>query len=227
MNPQDRLYVIAIPLAIGIIVSLLARASTKRRMQWKTTASIVMSDYTFENYATISVASFVYAILQGGLTGAAIGSIAIAGIDRDWHFVGVAVLLLAGILLVRLSIEGYIALYKTARDASMFFTLSSRQILKRDSTLQVDYGKEFIPFNATARKIQNPKNAKEVFSEIMQLLQRNGIQANDASLEKSYISETFAIISREDGSDIVEIRIDSENGLYALLLDDGGETILN
>jgi hypothetical protein len=192
-------------------------------MQWKATISILAADYTFENYATISVASLVYAISQGGLIGGAIGFAGISAIESNWNYLGFSLALLVLILLIRLSIEGYIALYKTARDASMFFSLSSRRMLRRDSSLQRDYGREFTPFTAPAQRALNPKHTEEAFEEIVRFLERNQIKARDASFVNSFIGETSAILMRDDESVIAELRIDRTTDSYTLLTEEGEE----
>ena len=218
---SDSIFLFGIPIAICIAISLLARADIKKRKKWKSTLSILASDYTFENYATISTASLLYAILQGGLFGTSFGFVALSFIEKDWQYAGYSLLCLLMIVNVRLIIEGYIALYKTARDASMYFTLSSRQMLLQNPLLQDSYGEDFNPILNTKPSRGSSSKSRGLFDLILISLEENNIDATNASFEQSYLGKNSATLFNNDGTILAEIEIDTNDSTLYLLLDRG------
>lgn len=118
----------------GIIYSLYYRHKSRTKEQ--SFISIIVNDFNFEEYATISFLSFIYAIVQGAGFGLSIGFI-IARImsilsnlwrmgvfcPNDWsggcqignEYYLYSILCLLVVVIARLSIEGYIILFKLSQ----------------------------------------------------------------------------------------------------------------
>jgi hypothetical protein len=225
MNHTDRFYTIATLAIVGIVISLIARANVKSRKGWKSTVSIIGTDYTFENYVTISAASFIYAILQGSLVGASVACAALVFIESDWLYALYSLGLLLLIFLARLAIEGYVALYKTSRDASMFFSLSSQKIISENKYIQEAYGDDFGPVKRHSEPKKSSPTPKKQIDEVISLLKSNNFDTTDFSYEQSYVSRTAAMIARDDGSLIAEVTFEPEVGTF-VFLEDGSKVKL-
>lgn len=89
---------------------------------------IIVNDFNFDHYATLSLLSFSYAIVQGVCFGAAAGFVVtwfvymINGVTIFGNPVPLfqAIACLVAILAARLTIEGYTVLYRTAQDAGVY-----------------------------------------------------------------------------------------------------------
>jgi hypothetical protein len=225
MSQTDIAYTIATLAIVGIVISLIARANVKSRKRWKSTISIIGADYTFENYATISAASFIYAILQGGLAGTSVACAALVFIESEWLYALYSLAALLLIFLARLAIEGYVALYKTARDASMFFVLSSQKIISENKHIQEAYKDDF---NSLKRHYEPQKSSptpKKDIDEVISLLKSNDFETTGFSYGQSHVSRTAATIARDDGSLIAEVTFEPEVGTF-VFLEDGNKVKL-
>lgn len=225
MNHTDRLYTIAALAIAGMAISLFTRANVKTRKGWKSTVSIICADYTFKNYATISAASFIYAILQGSLAGASVACAALVFIESEWLYALYSLALLLLIFLARLAIEGYVALYKTSRDASMFFILSSQKIISENKHIQEAYADDFNSLKRRSKPKKSSPTPKQHIDEVISLLKSNNFDTTGFSYEQSHVSCTAAIIAGDDGSLIAEVTFEPEVGTF-VFLEDGTKTKL-
>jgi len=119
---------------IGILLGLLRRRKQMRRGEG--IIAIAANDYVFSKYATIPYLSFIYAVYQGAALGLSLGTLLLGvngfmsnvlkasifcpveysyGCDVGYEYLWIPISLIASILVVRISIEGYIVLFKVAQ----------------------------------------------------------------------------------------------------------------
>ena len=118
----------------GVIYGLIRRRKSMKRGEGF--ISITANDYTFSRYATIPYLSFIYAIYQGGALGLAISMLLLRvnGFASDTlkvsivcpeqyyngchignEYLWLSLALIVSIGIARISIEGYIVLFKVAQ----------------------------------------------------------------------------------------------------------------
>lgn len=125
------IFIVAI--VIGAILSIVRRGSTDSgHSLW----SIINNDFWFDNYATIPLLSFLYAIAQGSVYGCIAASIfsqlafalkkmqqdyswcehrGMARCDTGSFYLYTMLLAVASLIVIRLSIEGCILVYKAGQ----------------------------------------------------------------------------------------------------------------
>lgn len=221
MSTLDKLYIFTSLILIGTAISLVSRNSAKVKKDWKGTVLTLITDYTFEYYVTISTLSLVYAILQGGLIGLSLAWVFLAFFEGDLIFIAYSIASLSLIFFARLIIEGYMVFYKTARDASTFFALSSKNMLAADASMH-ERNRE--SFNSSA-KLGRPSKASDEqirhIDRVILLLEKNGIDVTNFSYELSHVDSHSATIVRQDGSLISELFFDPVDSTAYVYLEDG------
>jgi hypothetical protein len=114
---------------IGAVIAIIRRFLSRRRRGDRSLFYIIVSDFTFDNYATLSILSFLYAVVQGACFGLATGFTltavvsqmnGIGSAENPAPIIGILISLLT-IFVIRLLIEGYTIVYRTAQDAGTFF----------------------------------------------------------------------------------------------------------
>lgn len=121
---------------LGSLITIAFRYHQKNRRGWKSTVQVLYNDYTFEEYATLNLLSLIYAVVIGGLTGAGIGFAIRSPFADAVSTISASAVCFLIIPIARVFTESYTIIYKTAKDASTFFAISSREILKNDPSLQ-------------------------------------------------------------------------------------------
>jgi hypothetical protein len=113
--------------ALGAGIALARRGSSTKKRGDKSFLSIIINDFTFDYYATLSLLSFMYAITQGACFGVSIGYTFLIGanlLDGNHSLSTPLFGILSSLIIIvvsRLVIEGYTVVYRTAQDAGEFF----------------------------------------------------------------------------------------------------------
>jgi len=201
MDPSIILSMIAMFSAVGTLASCIARFNQKYIRRWKSTIRILYSDYVFDEYATITLLSLLYALGVGGLTGAAIGSF-IASLASnsgrsDFFLAGIGLLLLVPIL--RVTIEGYTVIYKTASVASRFFELSSTDLIQRDPTLS-----QYSPWETSQDRVETNfgYSKEEIFKAIMDELKELGTDTSSITYGNTSFTHNRVIVVNNHGRQV-------------------------
>jgi hypothetical protein len=122
--------------SIGAVIAATRRFLSRKRRGDRSLFYIIVSDFTFDNYATLSILSFVYALVQGSCFGLATGFTltavvfqmnGITSAENPAPIIGILISLLT-IFVIRLAIEGYTVVYRTAQDAGAFFRGRGRDV---------------------------------------------------------------------------------------------------
>lgn len=126
----------------GILASLVRRLRAHRLAGDKRLLDIILSDFRFTNYATPSILSIVYAVIQGAGFGAALGFLilipyknacfpggllgylpddflGIASMSFQ-HMLALSGLSALGVILSRLFLEAYVLIYRVATDIAHY-----------------------------------------------------------------------------------------------------------
>jgi len=119
--------------AAGSAISLYRRSIAKKKQGEESTLPILANDYYFQKYSSITMLSFMYAVIQGAaLVGATYTLVRwiFGGNHFEWFCLNMpwcgfpalslVGILLASILISRVILETYALLYKTARDLSAY-----------------------------------------------------------------------------------------------------------
>jgi hypothetical protein len=195
---------------IGAIAGLAIRANQKNARNWNSTLQILYSDYTLEDYATITVLSLMYAVGAGALSGASLGALFMATKqdgNRE-YFLAISGALFLIVPALRLTIEGYSVVYTTALEASRYFKVSRQSLLKEDPTL----GPE-------ARDKVKKKNVQESrggasdwlsdFQSCLDILRKEGCDLSTVSEKSSFIGARTIILRDPSGTKVGEFDRDS------------------
>lgn len=120
----------------GVVISLTRRRNHRIKSGESTSLKILANDYMFTQYATLPILSIVYAFAQGACLGIAASIIyenvriaAIKGLDGiEFASTQLTILLgaLATIVLMRIIVESYVVIYKTAKDISYYARQSEK-----------------------------------------------------------------------------------------------------
>jgi len=114
---------------VGALISLIRRSRLRNRTGEKRLIDILLNDYYFEHYATLSIISFVYGVAQGALIGGALGFSLVTLIGMVFvgselvsieYFLSGSLGCLILLFLLRVFLEGYTILYRTAQDFSSY-----------------------------------------------------------------------------------------------------------
>ena len=107
------------PIVLGIVGALIGavcRALSKRPNDMPT-LTILLRDYHFDKYATISLLTFVYAITQGAGIGVAAALVINIVVTQQFYPAILAPLfILLGVVGARITIESYIIVYRLGQD---------------------------------------------------------------------------------------------------------------
>lgn len=126
---------------VGLLISLVRRFRSSRPKGDKSLINVILNDFRFQSYATPSVLSLIYAIIQGSCFGAATGFLGYAfgmkscfgGMTYSWDTNGIPfvytqfsdtqALALSGLLALivlfsRIALETYALVYRVAQDIS-------------------------------------------------------------------------------------------------------------
>ncbi len=134
---------------IGIVISFTARGNVKKRKGWKSTLSIILKDYTFEDFVYLNLLSLIFAIGQGGFIGASVGYMLLfvdnsikIGFEPNVNLLQISFICLLSVLLLRLSLEGIFIVFKSQSSAIKWFTLRSQLTLNSHPELKDDTNAE-------------------------------------------------------------------------------------
>jgi hypothetical protein len=190
---------------VGAAIALVVRANQKYARRWKSSLQILYTDYTLEDYATITILSFLYAVGVGALSGASTGAILYAlraDGNEEFYFL-LSGLFFLGVPVLRISTEGYTVIYKTAQDASRYFRISTRKYAKEDPALKDE--------SETARgystkRTPNYSNGDPIgdYLECLRILQEEEVDISQANEKKSFIGANTIIIRDGEGAKIAE-----------------------
>jgi len=117
-------YYISIFSLIGLVIAWRRRSKSRIEIKDKSLRSIIFNDYNFSSYASLSILSLLYAILQGIFSGACLGFISFAlgslfrGGDVIASNVGYCLSCLFLIVITRVLIEGTSLIFRVAEDIS-------------------------------------------------------------------------------------------------------------
>jgi len=184
---------------IGALVAIVMRYNQKHRRGWRSTLAVLFNDFTFEEYATLNLLSLIYAILLGGLSGSGIAFILQAPFSRFPEYLVASMICFLLIPLSRIGIEGYTVIYKTARDASAFLTLSTRRILKNEPSLQ-----EKSAWIKEDRIVEGRfgYEPQVIYKAIVEELTESGIDTKLLSYENTSFADNMVIVVDNSGKKI-------------------------
>ena len=135
----------ALPIFIllGVVISYFSRNNAKKRKKWKSSISIVIKDYTFDDFVFINLLSLFYAIGQGGLIGASIGYLSmflgsILRLQPNFFLLLISIACLFTVLALRVLTESVVVIFKRNSASSKWFTLHTALTLK--SHPELGYG---------------------------------------------------------------------------------------
>lgn len=122
---EENIFVIPVWTSLlGVLVALIRRFRLRKRRGDKPFAEIMVNDFYFDNYATLSLLSFVYGVGQGALLGAALGLsfdfVVLSAMDVS--FIQPSFMLLGSLcclillIILRIFLESYTVLYRNAQD---------------------------------------------------------------------------------------------------------------
>jgi len=109
---------------VGAFVSLIRRGRLRKRKGDRRFVDILVNDFYFQDYATLSIISFVYGVTQGALLGGALGCSLVSligafdgtGLIPTQYFLFCSLGCLILLFIFRVLLEGYTILYRTAQD---------------------------------------------------------------------------------------------------------------
>ncbi len=127
--------ILPICILLGVVISYFSRNAAKKRKKWKSSISILIKDYTFDDFVFINLLSLFYAIGQGGLIGASIGYILIFLVSilqkqQNFFLLLISIACLFAVLVLRVLIETIIVIFKRNSASSKWFTLHTALTLK-------------------------------------------------------------------------------------------------
>jgi hypothetical protein len=201
MEPGIAISMIITLAAIGAFLSFIARFNQKYNRGWKSTLRILFTDYVLEDYASLTLLSLVYSLGAGGLGGASIGAFIysiFASSDNQTIFFG-GVLMLLLIPLLRISVEGYSVIYKTAQNASRFFDASTADLLKRDPSLS-----RVNPWTENEQRIKADfgYSKNEIFEAILEELKEIGVDISLISRRDTSFSKNRVVVTNNLGHQV-------------------------
>ena len=108
---------------VGIYFSIKRRNDARKLINDKPLTSIVLNDYTFSSYASLSILSLIFALFQGILLGATFGFIFYSighFYSEDYFFgnLGYAISSLFILIIIRVIIEAFTLIFRVAEDIS-------------------------------------------------------------------------------------------------------------
>ena len=123
----DIRYFIIFPI-MGIVYSFKRRKASRKLIKDKSLTEIVINDYSFSSYASLSILSLIYSIFQGALLGSTIGFLfygvgELAYIIKDgegilFSYFGYAIGSLFLLVITRVIIEAFTLIFRVAEDIS-------------------------------------------------------------------------------------------------------------
>lgn len=126
LKPQD--FADFAPLVLGVlgaVISIFRRATARKKRGDRSLVSILIGDFSFDHYATLSILSFLYAVVSGACIGTAVAYALttlffyVSGLSTIKSIAGILLSLLV-VIIIRLFIEGYTVIYRTAQDFGVF-----------------------------------------------------------------------------------------------------------
>ena len=123
--PMDTRYLIIWSI-VGIVYSTKRRNNARKLINDKPLTKIILNDYSFTAYASLSILSLVYTVFQGILLGSAGGFIFYGvgiflnpgGTGGVWANFGYAIASLLALIIVRVIIEAFTLIFRVAEDIS-------------------------------------------------------------------------------------------------------------
>ena len=201
--------IIAVSSLIGAVITLALRYNQRYRRGWRSTIQVLYNDFTFEEYATLNLLSLIYAILLGFLTGAGFSFLVLSPFSTyNWSsYVLSALGCFLLIPIARVGLEGYSVIYKTAKDASGFFTLSTRRLVKEDPTLQEK--------SAWLKEIKSVRGRfgyepSEIYSAILEELSELQIDTSSISYENTSFADNMVIVCNTSGTKVAIYSLHSD-----------------
>ena len=124
--PMDTRYLIIWSI-VGIVYSTKRRNNARKLINDKPLTTIILNDYSFTAYASLSILSLVYTVFQGILLGLS-GGFIFYGVglflkpggyaDDVWVNFGYAIASLLALIIVRVIIEAFTLIFRVAEDIS-------------------------------------------------------------------------------------------------------------
>tara|TARA_B100001250_G_C19366710_1_gene600061 strand:- start:67 stop:576 length:510 start_codon:yes stop_codon:yes gene_type:complete len=117
-------YYIAIFSLIGLVVAFIRRRKSRKNVNDKSLATIISNDYNLSSYASLSILSILYAIVQGLFLGAGVGFalFALGSVFRGGDVIalnsGLFLICLLITVISRVLIEGASLIFRVAEDIS-------------------------------------------------------------------------------------------------------------
>jgi len=128
--PYTNVFYVSIFSLIGIFIALSRRNKSRELIKDKSFKDIILNDYNLSYYASLSILSILYAIIQGALVGASFGFIffAVGNLFTDalWPNIGYSAISLFLVGLSRVVIEAVSLIFRVAQDYS-------KQVNKEDN----------------------------------------------------------------------------------------------
>lgn len=201
----------------GAAAGFISRANQKHAKRWKSSLQVLYNDYTFEEYATITVLSLLYAIGIGALSGASAGALlcAFRQDGNSEYFFILSGLLFLGVPALRISVEGYTVIYKTAQDASNYFKVSGRIPTREDSSANSDADGNGVRSQKRTPKYQQ-STWKEDFLRCIRVLEEKGIDISEIDEDSSFVGANSITVRTRDGKKIGEFTKDAQ-GRWSLI----------
>ena len=113
---------------MGIVYSYKRRKTFRKVINDKSLTEIVINDYSFSSYASLSILSLIYSIFQGALLGSTIGflfyGIGSLRYPSDWgsgimfSYFGYAIGSLFILIITRVIIEAFTLIFRVSEDIS-------------------------------------------------------------------------------------------------------------
>lgn len=153
--------IVVICVALGIFATVVARGQQRLSRGFRSTWSILLSDFTFDRYATLSLISLFYAVITGALIGLFVSLLAIYFISdgRELNYLLYSVGSLLLIPIVRLSVEQIVLLFKTGDSISSYLDdLQSRNSQSKRSYAALSKKHESEPFKVSESVGVSPIN---------------------------------------------------------------------
>jgi len=120
--PYTNVFYVSIFSLIGIFIALSRRNKSRELIKDKSFKDIILNDYNLSYYASLSILSILYAIIQGALVGASLGFIFLAVgnlfTNALWPNIGYWAISWFLVGLSRVLIEALSLIFRVAQDYS-------------------------------------------------------------------------------------------------------------
>jgi len=201
----------------GGAIGLIAKATHDYDLGWKSALLALFTDYNLKEHAAITIIGFLYAIGIGLLGGSAAGAI-LSAFQQDGNsefYLILSGLLILGVPILRISVEGYTVIYQTAQDARMYFRLSSHRLTNGEPALQDEPRNVSSQSSETAPHYQR-RDSNAEFWTCIRILRDNGHDISNVDQASSFIGANTIIVRSKNGKKIGEFTM-NKMGRWILL----------